>query len=50
MEQLGNDVLEPLLLALTRMLIYCSREDLIPEFRGYGKALDAWTGTGSETC
>jgi len=34
-----------LALMLTRALVYQSREDLIPEFRHYGKALAAW-GTG----
>ena len=37
-----------LCLMLTRSFIYASREDLIPEFRAYGKALKAWDGQGSE--
>ena len=42
--RLGPDSAEPLLLALTRSLVYASREDLIPEFRAYGPALEAWDG------
>lgn len=41
-ERLGRRVEEPLLLALVRSLINASREDLIPEFRGYAKVLEAW--------
>ncbi len=33
-------------LMLTRSLIYATREDLIPEFRAYGKALAGWDGSG----
>ncbi|MCH9013551.1 MAG: Rieske 2Fe-2S domain-containing protein [Proteobacteria bacterium] len=40
--RLGPAVAEPLLLALVRSLIYAFREDLIPEFRDYGPALEAW--------
>ena len=40
--RLGPAVAEPLLLALVRSLIYAFREDMIPEFRGYGPALEAW--------
>ena len=46
-ERLGESVAEPLLLALTRSLIYASREDLIPEFRDYGPSVQAWDGTGA---
>ena len=46
-ERLGASVAEPLLLALTRSLIYASREDLIPEFRDYGPSVQAWDGTGA---
>jgi nitrite reductase/ring-hydroxylating ferredoxin subunit len=38
-ERLGRRVERPLLLALVRSLTYATREDLIPEFRGYAKAL-----------
>jgi hypothetical protein len=41
-EQLGSLVEAPLLLALVRSLVNASREDLIPEFRGYSRALAAW--------
>jgi nitrite reductase/ring-hydroxylating ferredoxin subunit len=37
--RLGRCVERPLLLALVRGLVYATREDLIPEFRGYAKAL-----------
>ena len=36
---LGQSVLEPLLLSLVRGFIYSSREDKIPEFRGYASQL-----------
>ncbi len=45
-KQLGTEVEQPLLLALVRALIFGTREDLIPEFRAYGKALDAWDSRG----
>ena len=45
--RLGPESAEPLLLALTRSLVYARREDLIPEFRAYGPALEKWDGTGS---
>jgi nitrite reductase/ring-hydroxylating ferredoxin subunit len=41
-QRLGPAVAEPLLLALVRSLTQAYREDLIPEFRGYGPALAAW--------
>ena len=34
--------------ALVRSLVYASREDLIPEFRDYRLAVEAWDGEGSE--
>lgn len=43
---LGNEVAEPVLLALVRSLIFASREDLIPEFKAYAPALDKWDGRG----
>ena len=47
-EHLGPEAAEPLLLALVRSLIYASREDLIPEFRDYGRRLADWpTGAPS---
>lgn len=42
--RLGREVEAPLLLALVRSLVNASREDLIPEFRAYGKALAEWPG------
>jgi len=41
-DRLGQQVAEPLLLSLVRSIIYARREDKIPEFRGYAKALEAW--------
>ncbi len=41
-EQLGNSVLEPLLLSLVRGFVYASREDRIPEFRAYAVQLEKW--------
>jgi len=48
LQHLGPQSAEPLLLSLTRALINARREDLIPEFRHYGTALAAWTGSGRE--
>ena len=45
-ERLGSDVAEPLLLALTRMLVRATREERIPEFRKYADALKTWNGHG----
>jgi hypothetical protein len=39
---------EPLLLALTRMLVRATREERLPEFRFYAKALTAWDGAKGE--
>jgi len=47
-ERLGDAVAEPALLALTRMLVRARREDLLPEFRGYARALAAWDGKGRQ--
>lgn len=44
--QLGGAVAAPVLHALTRSIIYATREDRIPEFRHYGKALAAWSTSG----
>jgi nitrite reductase/ring-hydroxylating ferredoxin subunit len=44
---LGEEAAEPLLLSLVRMLVNTSREDLIPEFRSYADALEAWDGRGA---
>lgn len=44
--RLGPASAEPLLLALVRSLMMASREDLIPEFKAYGPARQAWDGGG----
>ena len=40
--RLGDAVAEPLLLMLTRSLVYATREDLLPEFRSYAMHLSSW--------
>ena len=40
--RLGAEVAEPLLVSFVRGLVFAVREDLIPEFRGYEKALARW--------
>lgn len=45
-ERLGREVTEPVLLALVRQLIYAYREERLPEFRAYARALQAWQGRG----
>jgi nitrite reductase/ring-hydroxylating ferredoxin subunit len=40
--RLGSEVTRPLLLSLVRELVYATREDKIPEFRGYSTALANW--------
>ncbi|HEY3638547.1 MAG TPA: Rieske 2Fe-2S domain-containing protein [Rhizomicrobium sp.] len=47
-EQLGADVQEAALLALTRQIARARREELIPEFRHYARALAEWDGAGQE--
>jgi nitrite reductase/ring-hydroxylating ferredoxin subunit len=47
-ERLGDDAKEPVLLALTRMLASATREERLPEFRGYARALAEWDGSGRE--
>jgi nitrite reductase/ring-hydroxylating ferredoxin subunit len=47
-ERLGGEVSEPVLLALTRMLVRATREERLPEFRAYAPALSAWNGQGAE--
>jgi nitrite reductase/ring-hydroxylating ferredoxin subunit len=46
--RLGADAAEPLLLAFTRSLVRSTREEKIPEFRGYAKALAEWDGSGTK--
>lgn len=45
-ERLGESVVEPCLLALTRMLVRATREERLPEFRGYVAALAGWSDKG----
>src|SRR5258707_3415931 len=45
--RLGAESAEPLLLALTRSLVAATREERLPEFRFYAKALGAWDGKGA---
>jgi nitrite reductase/ring-hydroxylating ferredoxin subunit len=47
-DRLGPDAELPLMLAFTRSLVAVTREEKLPEFRGYDKALAAWDGTGDE--
>ncbi len=46
-ERLGPEAAEPLLLALVRSLVNGTREERLPEFRGYAKAAAAWDGNGA---
>ncbi len=46
-ERLGPELALPLTKALTRSIIYATREDKLPEFRQYAKALSAWDGKGN---
>ena len=46
--RLEEEAREPVLLALTRMLVRSTREERLPEFRFYAKALSAWDGSGAE--
>lgn len=45
-DKLGADAELPVLLAFTRSLVRVTREDRLPEFRFYEKALAAWDGKG----
>jgi len=47
-ERLGEEVRETVLLSLTRMLARATREERLPEFRGYSRALQSWDGSGTE--
>ena len=49
-EALGQSAAAPILMALTRSLVYATREDRIPEFRGYAKALANWPQESSAKC
>lgn len=42
LRRLGAEVARPLLLGWLRMLVYATREDLLPDFRHYAPALAQW--------
>jgi nitrite reductase/ring-hydroxylating ferredoxin subunit len=46
--RLGEEAKEPVLLALVRQQIRATREERLPGFRFYDKALAAWDGDGEE--
>jgi nitrite reductase/ring-hydroxylating ferredoxin subunit len=46
-ERLGDRIAEPVLLAYTRMLVRATREERLPEFRSYAKALETWDDEGA---
>jgi nitrite reductase/ring-hydroxylating ferredoxin subunit len=48
LDHLGAEAREPVLLALVRQQIHATREERLPEFRFYDKALAAWDGRGQE--
>jgi hypothetical protein len=47
-ERLGEPAAEPVLLAFARMLARATREERLPEFRSYSRALASWDGSGTE--
>ena len=47
-DRLNGAAAEPILVALTRQLIYARREDRLPEFRAYGPALARWREGGGK--
>src|SRR5262249_13767438 len=48
-ERLPPEAELPLLVAMVRSLVSATREERLPEFRFYGKALAAWDGSGAES-
>lgn len=48
-DKLGWSVAAPVLKSLTRSIVYATREDRIPEFRHYAKALARWPASAQET-
>ncbi len=46
LSRLDSAAAEPVLLAFTRMLVRATREERLPEFRFYARAISAWDGTG----
>jgi hypothetical protein len=49
-DTLGRTTAAPVLKALTRSIVYATREDRIPEFRGYAKALAKWPQGPGTAC
>ncbi|HET7032744.1 MAG TPA: Rieske 2Fe-2S domain-containing protein [Casimicrobiaceae bacterium] len=47
--RLGQVVERPLVLAWLRSLIYATREDLLPDFRGYADALARWPAAAARS-
>ena len=47
-ERLGEAATQPILLCLTRMLVRATREERLPEFRGYTRALNCWDSSGAD--
>ena len=47
-ERLGDAAREAVLLSLTRMLVRATREERLPEFRGYSRALGEWHTSGTD--
>src|SRR5690349_3730337 len=47
-ERLGRQSALPVMLALVRSLVNATREERLPEFRGYDKARAAWDGAATE--
>jgi nitrite reductase/ring-hydroxylating ferredoxin subunit len=47
LSRLGDGTAEPLLFALARSLVRATREERLPEFRFYSKAIGAWDGSAS---
>lgn len=45
-DRLGEEAMEPTLLAYTRSVVLATREERLPEFRGYAAALNDWNGAG----
>jgi hypothetical protein len=47
-ERLGHEVREPVLLSLARMLTRATREERLPEFRAYRRALAEWSDAATD--
>ncbi len=48
LERLGDEARAPVLLAYVRMLVRATREERVPEFRGYEKARAEWNAGSGE--